>query len=150
MTFLKTFSKSEEFSTFNANHQEFATALIKIFNAAKDLDELISIALYCRDEVNVQLFVYAYYLVVSHRFVNIVLPNAFEIIPQCFVKKAIFEQLKEACHAQENKKPVNFLFFLIFFHTIIIFSNLVPLETDCSEISHRECDQSRRAFELLA
>lgn len=76
--------------------------MYKIFNAAKDLDEFISIALYVRDEINMQLFVYVFYLVVSHRFDNIALPNIFEIIPQNFYKKDILQQLKEAS-VQKNE-----------------------------------------------
>lgn len=115
LTNLKTFPKSHGFSSFNSEHHKYATELYKILNAARDMDELISIALYVRDEINVQLFVYVYYLVVSHRFVNVVLPNVFEIAPHCFVKKDILQQLKAVCNSSaDTNKVIVFRYSAIF------------------------------------
>lgn len=105
---LKTLAKHAGFSTFNPDHWKYANELIGIFNSAKDLDELISIALYVRDEINIHLFVYAYYVIASHRFFNIELPNPFEIVPQSFIKRHVLQQVNELYHTQGDKNQVFF------------------------------------------
>lgn len=101
---LKTFAKNAGFSTFNPSHWKFANELIQILHGAHDLDEFISLALYVRDEINTQLFVYAYYVVMTHRFFHIVLPNPFEIAPQTFVKRSILQEVNESYHNQADEK----------------------------------------------
>lgn len=108
MKSLKTLAKHAGFSTCNPDHWKYANELIGIFNAAKDLNELISIALYVRDEINIHLFVYAYYVIVSHRFFNIELPNPFEIVPQSFIKRHVLQQVNELYHTQGDKNQVFF------------------------------------------
>lgn len=91
----------------------YAKALMRIFDSAKDLDELISIALYCRDQVNTQLFIYAYSVVLTHRkdTDNIQLPQAFEIVPHQFFKKNILSEAREKLHGlaemKRNKRQTN-------------------------------------------
>lgn len=98
MTLLKTFDKRGAFCMFNPQHVKYASALIKIFDSAKDLDELISLALYVRDQVNSQLFIYAYSVVLTHRYKSdkIELPQLFEIAPHKFFKKSTLIQVKQA------------------------------------------------------
>lgn len=92
---------------------EYAKALMQIFDSAKDLDELISIALYCRDQVNTQLFIYAYSVVLTHRndTDNIQLPQPFEIAPHQFFKKNILSAAREKLHglaeAKRNKRQIS-------------------------------------------
>lgn len=84
----------------------YAKALLKIFDAANDLDELISLALYCRDQINSQLFIYAYCVVLAHRYDtdNIELPQLFEIRPNEFFKKSTIIQVREELHKTENQR----------------------------------------------
>lgn len=98
LTSVKKFDKRCSFSMFNSQHMKYAAQLIKIFDSAKDLDELISLSLYCRDQVNSQLFIYAYSVVLTHRYKsdNIDLPQLFEISPNKFFKKSTLTKVKEA------------------------------------------------------
>lgn len=97
LAFIKRFDKHVTFSTFDPKHFRYANALIKLFDDAKDLDELISTALYVRDQINKQLFVYAYYVVLTHRYDtdNIQLPQYFEIAPHQFFKKCVFHEVNK-------------------------------------------------------
>lgn len=96
LDYVKSFGKHRTFSTFNSEHLKYSTALYKIFDAAKDLDEFISIALYVRDEINTQLFVYTFYSIMSHRFYNVELPQPFEIQPQDFFKMDVLNKAKQS------------------------------------------------------
>ncbi|XP_055317646.1 phenoloxidase subunit 1-like [Sitodiplosis mosellana] len=113
LEFLKTFEKNANFSTFIPQHMTYAKALMKIFDSAKDLDELISLALYCRDQVNSQLFIYAYFVVLTHRYDtdNIELPQLFEIAPHRFFKKSTLVEVREKQHssavAKRNRRQAN-------------------------------------------
>lgn len=100
LKFVKSFSKHATFSIFNPQHCKYASALITIFDDAKDLDELISIALYTRDQVNKQLFAYSYFVVLTHRYDtdSIQLPQYFEIAPHQFFTKSVLNQVTEKCH----------------------------------------------------
>lgn len=115
LKFLKKFGRHEGFSPLNSSQWPYASELVKIFSGAADLDELISLALYVRDEINSQLFVYVYYVVMSHRFFNIVMPNPFEIMPQSFIKRSVMQQAKAAFHSQtaNDEKQVCILKFLV-------------------------------------
>lgn len=95
LEYFKTFGQNTTFSSFNAKHVEYASALIKIFHDCKDLEELISMGLYIRDQINRHLFAYAFYVVLTHRYDtdNIILPQYFEIAPNSFFKKDIFSQI---------------------------------------------------------
>lgn len=98
LDFIKTFDKQNEFSVFNPTHVKYATELMKIFDGAKDLDELLSLAVYCRDRINSELFVYSYYTVLSHRddTHNFELPQIYEINPHKFFNKNILDQFRTA------------------------------------------------------
>ncbi|XP_055308600.1 phenoloxidase 3-like [Sitodiplosis mosellana] len=106
LKFLKTFSRRSDFTAFNPQHMKYATELMKIFESAKDLDELISLALYCRDQLNSDLFVYSYYTVLEHRHDthNLELPYIFEINPHQFFDKHDLSQLQAATYESENIK----------------------------------------------
>lgn len=106
LDFLKTFGKQAKFCTFIPRHMEYAKALMKIFDSAKDLDELISLALYCRDQINTQLFIYVYTIALTHRYDsdNIELPQLFEIAPHHFFKKSTLAAAKEKSHVTAEKK----------------------------------------------
>lgn len=87
---------------------EYATELMRILDEAKDVDELISLAVYCRDQLNSELFVYSYYTVLSHRddTKHFELPQVFEINPHKFFDKKTLSELHAAAYEAENKKRV--------------------------------------------
>lgn len=89
---------------FNKKHLEYARELIEIFQNAKNLDELISLALYVRDQVNTQLFIYAYSVVLTHRYKkdNIELPQLFEICPDKFFKRTVMLNINQASQSQKR------------------------------------------------
>lgn len=89
---------------FDRKHLQYARELIDIFQSAKNVDELISLALYVRDQVNIQLFVYAYSVVLTHRYKrdNIELPQLFEICPNKFFKKTVLVNVREASLSQKR------------------------------------------------
>lgn len=97
---MKTFEKHATFSPFIRGHMKYAKALIKIFHSAEDLDELISLSLYVRDQINSQLFIYAYSVVLIHRYDsdNIEIPQLFEIAPQKFFDKGTLAKVRQAGH----------------------------------------------------
>lgn len=109
LKYLKTFNKRAEFSVFNPQHMEYATALMKIFDEAKDVDELVSLAVYCRDHLNSELFVYSYYTVLAHRndTQNIELPQIYEINPQHYFDKHTITELRAAAHEKRNLDEVH-------------------------------------------
>lgn len=100
LTFLKQFDKRATFLSFQESHAQYSNALIKLFDDIRDLDELISTALYVRDQINRQLFVYCYLVVLSHRYDtdNIQLPQYFEVAPQYFFKKNVFCEIIKSNH----------------------------------------------------
>lgn len=103
LAFLKTFDKHREFSPFIKKHMIYAKALIKIFDSAKDLDELISLSLYCRDQLNKQLFTYSYSVVMTKRYDsdNIEMPQQFEIAPAKFFSKGTLVKVKQNHHEHQ-------------------------------------------------
>lgn len=106
LTYLKTFEKGRQFSPFIKGDMKYAKALMKVFDSAKDLDELISLSLYCRDQLNKQLFVYAYSVVITARYDsdNIQVPQPFELEPTKFFSKSTLVKVKQACHEHEEFK----------------------------------------------
>lgn len=106
LDFLKKMQKRERFSVFDTQHMKYASELIKIFDAAKDKDELISLALYIRDQINCELFVYGYSCALQHRpdTYNIPLPQLFEIQPHKFFQKKVLIDLQKASSAKTAKK----------------------------------------------
>lgn len=120
---LKELDRRTTFSMFNRKHLQYARELIDIFQSAKNVDELISLALYVRDQVNIQLFVYAYSVVLTHRYKkdNIELPQLFEICPNKFFKKTVLMNVRGASLSQKrvgrqtNGGQVRIVFFVIIF-----------------------------------
>lgn len=104
----------------------YAKELIRIFDSAKDIDELISLSLYVRDQVNSSLFIYCYTVVITHRYDsdNIEVPQLYEIDPKKFFNKGTIIKVKEVGYVanerakrdadQTKKPPVNSFLTVIF------------------------------------
>lgn len=78
--------RNRHFSAFSHEHSDFVEKLVEIFMDCKDMDELLSTALYVRDRVNSELFMYCYSIALFHRkdTDNIELPNLMECMPHKF------------------------------------------------------------------
>lgn len=105
LKFPKKLSRNAQFSKFIPMHHRYAEYLMKIFNDAKDLEELISLALYVRDQVNPYLFTYAYSVALSNRMDSdrIELPGLMEILPGIFFSRNMMHSFqKESFLAPEK------------------------------------------------
>lgn len=82
---------------------------MKIFDECKDLDELVAMALYVRDQVNPFLFAYAYSVTLSHRkdSENIVLPPLVEIFPSKFVTRDVLLYAREEAYVVPERLRVS-------------------------------------------
>lgn len=122
LSFPKRLKRNAQFSVFLALHTQYAEYLMRIFDDCKDIDELISMALYVRDQVNSQLFTYAYSVALTHRndTDNIELPTLLEIFPAKFVKRSSLNTAREETFVlPENLRVKIFLmFFLPFFFVL--------------------------------
>lgn len=67
LAFAETVSRTDAFSTFIPAHQVIAGQLTEIFMKVKDLKTLLSVAVYTRDRVNVNMFQYAFSVALQHR-----------------------------------------------------------------------------------
>lgn len=65
--------------------------------ATKNSDELLSLAVYCRDRVNPYMFVYALSVVMIHRpdTRNLTLPSHAETFPKLYMDSKIFSRARE-------------------------------------------------------
>lgn len=67
------------------------------FIAAKSFDDLLSLAVYCRDRVNSYMFVYALSVVMLHRpeTRNLRLPSHVEMFPSLYMGPSVFSRARE-------------------------------------------------------
>lgn len=95
--FARALSKKKPFSNFNKRHQEIAGQLTKIFMDAPDLQALMSYAVYCRGQVNAQLFNYCFTVALQHRAdtQDVAVNSVVELFPSQFVDPAIITEALE-------------------------------------------------------
>lgn len=67
MDFAKIIGLDEAFSDFNPKHLRVAGKLTEIFMNAENHEELLSNAIYAKDQVNVYLFLYSFSVALVHR-----------------------------------------------------------------------------------
>lgn len=89
--------RDENFSLFIPKHRRASTALINLFMGAKDLDELQSLAAYCRDRVNPYLFNYCLSVAILHRpdTSNLDIPTFMQTFPDKYVESQVFQKARE-------------------------------------------------------
>ncbi|XKL64183.1 hypothetical protein PGB90_004269 [Kerria lacca] len=99
----KSLSNKEMFSVFNEYHRSCAMKLVDIFLDAKNLDEFVSLAAYCKNVVNPYLYHYAFSIALLHRSdsKNIEVPSHCLSFPQLYFDRAIFARARE----EENIIP---------------------------------------------
>jgi hypothetical protein len=91
------------FSIFYPRNIKEATYVFRLFYYAKDFETFYKAALFCRNRLNHQLFIYAFYLAVIHRpdTKYIRLPPLYELEPYYFYNS---ELLEKAHHPKEYGK----------------------------------------------
>ena len=90
-------TRHENFSVFLRKHQKIASNLINVLIGMKDIDDLLSAAVSCRDKINPYLFNYCLSVALLHRSDtrNFQLPNFIEIFPDKFFDSFIFSSARE-------------------------------------------------------
>ncbi|XP_050441248.1 phenoloxidase 1-like [Adelges cooleyi] len=88
--------KNKPFTVFNSHHSAMAGRLIAVLMEAPK-DELVSLAVYCRDRMNPLLFFYAMSVVMIHRpdTRTIQLPSHVEMFPKLYMHSSIFSRARE-------------------------------------------------------
>jgi tyrosinase len=90
-------SRDENFSLFIPKHRRIAGRLIDIFLGMRNVDDLVSVAVYARDRVNPYLFNYALSVAILHRpdTQDVDLPSFIESFPDKYVDAKVFAQARE-------------------------------------------------------
>jgi tyrosinase len=104
-------ARDEQFSLWIPRHKKLAARLIEVFMETRDLDELLSVAVYARDRVNPLLFHYALSVVLMHRpdTKSMELPSFLSAFPDRFVDPIVVAKLREEAAMVEdpgNRIPV--------------------------------------------
>lgn len=89
--------RDENFSLFLPKHRNIAAKLIEIFMGMQTWEDLLSIAVYARDQVNPYLFNYAFSVALLHRkdTKNLDLPSLVRFFPDKFCDSKIFTRARE-------------------------------------------------------
>ncbi|KAJ8679166.1 hypothetical protein QAD02_014953 [Eretmocerus hayati] len=103
--------RNENFSVFLPAHQEMAGKLIEIFMNARSVDDLTSLAAYCRDRINPEMFFYAMSVAIAHRpdTGNVPLPSMNEIFPDRFVASSVVSRARGEANIETagSRKPID-------------------------------------------
>ncbi|CAH1733225.1 phenoloxidase 1-like [Aphis gossypii] len=97
LSFPLSLPRDAAFSLFIPYHSKMASKLIEIFMDTKSFDELLSLAVYCRDRINPYMFIYALSVVVTHRpdTRNLELPSHVEMFPSLYMDATVFGRARE-------------------------------------------------------
>ncbi|XP_077289769.1 prophenoloxidase 2 [Arctopsyche grandis] len=85
------------FSLFIPKHRKMAGKLIDIFVGMRNVDDLQSIAVYCRDRINPYMFNYCLSVALLHRedTKDLPLPSFIQSFPDKYVDSAVFSRARE-------------------------------------------------------
>lgn len=85
------------FSLFIPSHRKIAGRLIDIFIGMRTIEDFLSVAVYCRDRLNPNMFIYALSVAMLHRpdTKNLPIPSLAEVFPDKYVDSGIFSRAKE-------------------------------------------------------
>lgn len=94
---IKGLGRDELFSIYIPLHRKIASRLIELFIACPTVVQLATLAVFCRDSVNSDLFNYALSVAILHRndFDDFALPNITELFPDKFIDGRAFQGLRE-------------------------------------------------------
>lgn len=83
-------------------------------------DDLLSLATYCRDRVNAQMFVYSLSVALLHRpdTKHLAIPQLTEVFPDKYIDSSVFHQAKEEANVIPPGSRVRRI------HTIILRSSV--------------------------
>ncbi|XP_011494439.1 PREDICTED: phenoloxidase subunit 1-like [Ceratosolen solmsi marchali] len=90
-------SRRDNFSLFIPSHRKMSGQLTDMFLGMRTVEDLLSLAVYCRDRMNAQMFVYALSVAILHRpdTKNLPIPQLSEIFPDKYMDGSIFHRAKE-------------------------------------------------------
>ncbi|KAG5883340.1 hypothetical protein JTB14_033784 [Gonioctena quinquepunctata] len=90
-------ARDENFSLFIPKHRKIAGRLIDIFLGMRNVDDLLSVAVYARDRVNPYLFNYALSVALLHRpdTQDVDLPSFIRSFPDKYVDSKVFAKARE-------------------------------------------------------
>ncbi|XP_058804269.1 uncharacterized protein LOC131671673 [Phymastichus coffea] len=96
--------RREAFSLFLPRHRKCATRLTELFLGMRTVEDLLSLAAYCRDRVNPQMFIYALSVAILHRpdTKHLSIPQNSEIFPDKYFDSEIFSRAKEEANVVPN------------------------------------------------
>ncbi|KAL7300487.1 hypothetical protein TKK_0006489 [Trichogramma kaykai] len=96
LTVPESLSRYETFSLFNPTHREYAAYMTKLFIGMRTVDDLVSLAAYCHDRINPQLFAYALSVAILHRpdTKDLSIPALSEIFPNKFFPSFAIRQVE--------------------------------------------------------
>lgn len=109
LSFIQEMTDDDTFSDFSPKSSTIAGKLITMFMNAKDADEFVSLAAYCRDRINKHMFFYALSVAILHRpdCRGLKLPSNAEIFPSLYMDLSVINRArKEAALADDSKEPV--------------------------------------------
>ncbi|KAJ8961010.1 hypothetical protein NQ318_020315 [Aromia moschata] len=88
--------REENFSLFIPKHRKIAGRLIDIFLGVRNVDELLSVAIYARERVNPYLFNYSYSVALLHRpdTQDLDIPSIARYFPDKYVDSQVFSQAR--------------------------------------------------------
>lgn len=101
-------SKSDTFSIFHDDHRSTAGLLIELFLKAPSIDELLSLAVYCRERLNAYLFIYSLSTALLHRpdTRHIRIPDISEHLPAKFVNKSALNDSRRIVYMTKEDRPI--------------------------------------------
>ncbi|XP_017796963.1 PREDICTED: LOW QUALITY PROTEIN: phenoloxidase 2-like [Habropoda laboriosa] len=89
--------RHQAFSLFIPSHRKLAARLIDIFLGMRTYDDFLSIAVYCRDRLNPNMFIYALSVAILHRpdTRDLPVPPLTEVFPDKYMDSGIFARARE-------------------------------------------------------
>ncbi|XP_058804268.1 phenoloxidase 1-like [Phymastichus coffea] len=90
-------SRRDGFSLFLSSHRKMAARLTELFMTVGSVEELLSLAVYCRDRMNAGMFVYSLSVAMLHRpdTKHLPIPQLAEVFPDKYMDSSIFHVAKE-------------------------------------------------------
>lgn len=113
-------NRRDQFSLFIPTHRKYAERLVDIFLGMKTYDDLLSVAVYCRDRVNSTMFIYCLSVAILHRedTKHLSIPSMSEIFPDKYFDGVTLAKAREEANVVPDGSRVRInllLFFILFF-----------------------------------
>nr|CAD7203863.1 unnamed protein product [Timema douglasi] len=104
--------RRDNFSLFIPRHRKLAARLIDIFMGMRTYDDFLSAAVYCRDRLNPNMFIYALSVAILHRpdTRNLEVPPLSEVFPDKYMDSAVFARAKEESNVVSSGSRVRIIY----------------------------------------